>query len=478
MVNIAGRSRGCSTCRRRRVKCDEKRPICNRCERCGFECGGMKGIAFIDCRKSMKSVKNKKHNDVGSTARDFAGTTSCPTSASLRGFELQIYICYTKQYLLRGGPVELALQDLQPDDLHTATNSTSDAHLFHLSILSLTTLFFGTQHRNTSITTYGYHFHGFALKKLNSALSDPECQFRDDVLLSVIVLVLQEAFMPTGNKYFLKHTTGLERLLELRGPGMLCSPEALLMFKSVRKMIILASMHRREPSILARDEWKDILWDDESVEGQADKYLFDVLADYTVLVSEHDQLLHNGELEAIDAIKQRDNMTRRAQDLLEHLYLWKAGWDTYAWDTHLQTTTSTGIMPPETYNRNALPSSTLLTSQIPSMATTLMLYNTCLIYILQILSSLSPLPNPSSPHSTRADYKALQQSAAHEITHCIPHHQAYKAHLDPGSMTVAHLAIRTAFMTFGGSGSLGGEWLMRLLGIGGGEVFARGLWGD
>lgn len=60
MVNIAGRSRGCSTSRRRRVKCDKKRPICNRCERLGFECSGPKGVAFIDHRKSLKSLRSGK----------------------------------------------------------------------------------------------------------------------------------------------------------------------------------------------------------------------------------------------------------------------------------------------------------------------------------------------------------------------------------------------------------------------------------
>ncbi len=31
---------GCHTCRRRRVKCDERRPTCERCERGNHECEG------------------------------------------------------------------------------------------------------------------------------------------------------------------------------------------------------------------------------------------------------------------------------------------------------------------------------------------------------------------------------------------------------------------------------------------------------
>ncbi|KAH8431455.1 Zn(II)2Cys6 transcription factor domain-containing protein [Aspergillus melleus] len=41
MVNH-GRSNGCLTCKRRRVKCDEARPNCHSCQRLGLHCGGYK----------------------------------------------------------------------------------------------------------------------------------------------------------------------------------------------------------------------------------------------------------------------------------------------------------------------------------------------------------------------------------------------------------------------------------------------------
>ncbi|KAK2594039.1 hypothetical protein QQS21_008258 [Conoideocrella luteorostrata] len=41
MVN-RGRSQGCTTCRQRRVKCDEAKPECGACQRLGLYCGGYK----------------------------------------------------------------------------------------------------------------------------------------------------------------------------------------------------------------------------------------------------------------------------------------------------------------------------------------------------------------------------------------------------------------------------------------------------
>ncbi|KAK9451273.1 uncharacterized protein V1518DRAFT_424256 [Limtongia smithiae] len=40
MVGVAGGSRGCANCKRRKVKCDENFPDCDRCARAGIVCGG------------------------------------------------------------------------------------------------------------------------------------------------------------------------------------------------------------------------------------------------------------------------------------------------------------------------------------------------------------------------------------------------------------------------------------------------------
>jgi Fungal specific transcription factor domain len=408
---------------------------------------------------------------------------------SLKGLEVHTYICYARQYLLRGGPVELALRDLQLNDLCIAVDNTSGGYLLHLTIVSLATIFFGTQHKSTSITTHGYFLHGMALKQLNNALSDPQCQFRDDVLHSVMVLVLLEAFVPTGKNNYLKHAAGLEKLLELRGPTMVSSPGSFLIFKAVRKIIILASMRRRQATILARKEWKDISWQDESVESQAEKYLFDVLADYTILVAEHDQLKRTGELDLEGIPHRRGELARKTGSILQQLVIWKAGWD-----AHLETSAArVGVQSmPGKDEMNDLPFSTLLIFQSPSAATIVMLYNTSLIYILRILAPLSPEPpSISSEYSveswddtnplllgTRAKYTAMERSAAIDICRCIPYYQSHKSQLDSGSLTIAHLAVRAAFMTFGRSSSSGGEWMVHLLNMGNGEVFAKGLWVD
>ena len=40
MVGVPGKSKGCSTCRRRKKGCDQKRPVCGQCHSGGYACGG------------------------------------------------------------------------------------------------------------------------------------------------------------------------------------------------------------------------------------------------------------------------------------------------------------------------------------------------------------------------------------------------------------------------------------------------------
>jgi hypothetical protein len=123
-----------------------------------------------------------------------------------------------------------------------------------------------------------------------------------------------------------------------------------------------------------------------------------------------------------------------------------------------------------------------------------MLYNTTLIYVLQLLGSLSPLhasvlphqcpPKPfldgsehlePLPQGSNGEHATAEHSAALEICRCIPYFLLQKSRLDASSLTIAHLAVKTAWSTLGGSDSPAGCWMRDLLSKKGGEVYAEGL---
>ncbi|KAL2786133.1 hypothetical protein BJX66DRAFT_313417, partial [Aspergillus keveii] len=64
MARLSGRSRGCRTCRDRRIKCDEKTPECSQCVRLGKKCpGAVTGlIVFESTPLNPKKFQPLKEN--------------------------------------------------------------------------------------------------------------------------------------------------------------------------------------------------------------------------------------------------------------------------------------------------------------------------------------------------------------------------------------------------------------------------------
>jgi hypothetical protein len=347
---------------------------------------------------------------------------------------MQTYICYTHKHLFRGGPIDLALQELQLSDRYSTGESTGHTQLLRQAILSLAMGFFGSQHQQSAVLDRGYAMHGVTLRQLNHTLSNPKCYLHDDVLLSVLTLTLLEIFTPTGREHYLKHISGLEKLYELRGPTAYYSPQSIQIYKSVRLMIILASLSSRKGSILAGQEWKDFLRNNSRDNKLEEQYLFNVLADCSVVFEEHDQVMVDGELEIEDGAYQRDEVTRKALDLLEQLQLWKERWDSERPNFSETVDTSYRLQPMQgTCDRNVASFATIFTFTKTSTATLLMLYNATLIFVLRVLSSLSLenlglSPDEYSPallleasrglkslQGVKGEYAAAERSAALEI---------------------------------------------------------------
>jgi hypothetical protein len=419
----------------------------------------------------------------------------------LKGSDIETYICYTRTHLFRGGPVDLTLQSLRLHDILSVGEKTADVgelgedRILHRSIISLATMFFGHQHACTQIINQGYAILGITLKHLNRILLEPYCYTSDDVLLSVATLALLEIFVPTGPKHYLKHMLGLEKLLELRGPTTFVSQNKIEIHKGYRRMLIFASLNARKFSLLAKEEWKVIPWMRFPGLKTEEEILLDFLADCTVVMAEREQLVGNWKLGGEEMIKRGEKLQKMAMDLLDDLCDWRR-----EFDNQYQIFSPCGGTQPtqadETYETPPA-FSTRFIFQDHSIALMLMLYNTAIIYLLRILESLdqrSP-DSPSHQDSTDSlpssleviepvqrksieDNKAAEYAAALEIYHCIPYHFSQKSHLNAGSLTTAHLAIRTAWITLGENGSAEGRRITGILNSNRDEVHARGLWGD
>lgn len=459
---------------------DETRPICKRCLRCGFDCDGPRDTAFVtgtivETRGERQTIvlPTVKIKDAESPDRHF------PLAALLKSNETEICVCYARRHLRVGGPVNLALQEVQLGDLSTAPSSANNQIAQHAA-LSFATLLFGSQNGQAHLVNQGYALHGVALKQLNQALSDSKCYLRDEVIVSVVTLSLLECFVPSGPKYYLNHMMGLQRLLELRKPGSYCSSMSPDLYQAVRHLILFASLRTGKPCIFARPEWKAALRANSSDEEMQEQDLYDFLADCTILVAERDGILANWKVDLEGSTRRRDKLQRKALTLLDQLRDWRRRWESDGRNAYLEAPALA-----ETLGAGSSPFPTVFEFSDASAALMLILYNATLIYVLRVLASLlldhAKLDIDSRriqrlEMHTKDEYIAGERLAALEMCRCTPYYLAQTFLSDSPTHPVFHWAMTTTWKSLHGNESPEGRWISDLRTPGGQKLIARGVW--
>lgn len=212
-------SNGCRVCVRRRVKCDERLPMCRNCERTGKPCDGPKtsskfvintpasiagqeaatGDAPIDIRSHMLRP------DVRDEAiAVFFGQFVLPTGRRrARG-----YLAFLPRFWLYSND----------DCLNSAVEAVAYAN-------------FVNQRPSKQVRTRACRTYAKALSCVNAALSDPARNTMDGTMMAVILLGILELITVEKPKVPDVHGSGLCALLRLRGSEQLSTTEGKDMFR-------------------------------------------------------------------------------------------------------------------------------------------------------------------------------------------------------------------------------------------------------
>ncbi|KAF1924045.1 uncharacterized protein M421DRAFT_425230 [Didymella exigua CBS 183.55] len=424
MVSRGGRSKGCSNCRKRRVKCDETRPTCLRCKKRGLDCDGPKNVTWISQNTDFQSESSSEGSVILATP---------PPQLSFVAFDETICLAYTRKNLLRGGPVELACNTIE---VYVGAPDFDDPgiELLRQSLLSLSVTFFGKQHRQNQITRQGYSLYGEVLRQLNTHLALPELQTTDETILTALTCMLLEIFLPTGPKNFFKHHRGLEAIMAMRGPPKDTTGDTSTIFRGLRILSIIGALAESRPSIYARDEWRNAPPPADATEPMImQHHIFTCLADCTKLMGERDAIL-NGTA----PLWAYEPLLRRVQDALDNL---KKVYPLYERFNASQ----------RDPNKTPSPLAEELGVANHVSGTALMLYNTVHICILQVIDSLAP-----SPQNT-----ALRNKAATTIAKCLELKEHAKREGAHKSNTISFVATNIAWQALGGFDSPEGRRLAK-----------------
>ncbi|KAJ5788756.1 hypothetical protein N7457_003746 [Penicillium paradoxum] len=121
--------------------------------------------------------------------------------------------------------------------------------------------FFGRSVQNKQIEASGFRLYPRVLRALQDALVDPEKSKAESTLVTVILLLaFEQSVERTSQSGVSAHVRGAMRLIEHRGPENHVYGVEHLLFTELRPYWIGAAMATRQPSFLAREEWKTIPW--------------------------------------------------------------------------------------------------------------------------------------------------------------------------------------------------------------------------
>ncbi|KAJ9265240.1 transcriptional regulator family: Fungal Specific TF [Paecilomyces variotii] len=257
MVGVAGKSKACNTCRKRKVACDLQRPQCSQCVKSNRVCTGyQRKRIFIFHQGTHETHHETSRNGPGiSTTPDSRSTTSPYQESNITFFSTHtrgrkpsprtrnqistlesnrslLHVTYRKQLFnayLRSHIPPSQLQSLGTPWLALIPELASPTEALETSTLALATSKLGRLNNDPILTRESLRLYTSALRQLQKALWDPGLMYRDETLAACMALAMYEMMeCPSGDK------SGVHATLQ--------------------------DMHRHSPSYISSSTWTSIPW--------------------------------------------------------------------------------------------------------------------------------------------------------------------------------------------------------------------------
>ncbi|PSN64285.1 hypothetical protein BS50DRAFT_498411 [Corynespora cassiicola Philippines] len=262
MVYTGKPSRGCQMCKSRRIKCDEKRPICGQCQKSGRVCPGYPDEFDLVFRDENKAMERKAKKVSGSSSKSSQSSQSTPPGYVLSptsSFEISPGSSpqYASSSARSRTPSDVSQSQLVPfNQLNTFTpsaefqdfmwhvqhdvppslilppefeavpfffrnfillpqqaesmrgylellvplyNKARPSSALHLATNAVAMATCGNYPGRTDLLRNAVSTYGKALKKLNEDLKDPIISKSDETVLTILVFSLYETIMSTDD---------------------------------------------------------------------------------------------------------------------------------------------------------------------------------------------------------------------------------------------------------------------------------------
>ncbi|KAF8852291.1 hypothetical protein BDZ45DRAFT_659452 [Acephala macrosclerotiorum] len=303
MVYCGKPSKGCSHCRRRKIRCDVGVPACGQCIKAQKECPGYRNMLDLSFRNESEDVikkakaksrrsppaRSKEASPVPSKAIQDAATPNAasPSSSTIVPSTPQLTYNFVDfptmffdniDYWLNTNPVssDLSIFSLQPTieedgvnyfmfNFVRMPNGPSHGHFYYIEDLCRSGGFddtlqsamtaaglagHATKTQSSPLMSRARREYAAALRKINASLKSPTEALKDSTLLAIIIVAIFESIAGAKDlslREWTEHVNGAATLVKLRGRNQLKHPGGLSLFMHATSHVIISCVQREIP---------------------------------------------------------------------------------------------------------------------------------------------------------------------------------------------------------------------------------------
>ncbi|KAF2104900.1 hypothetical protein NA57DRAFT_71101 [Rhizodiscina lignyota] len=238
---VGAKSLGCATCKKRKIKCDERFPICLNCERGNRDCPGPKSrfVQFVKPGAEMHMVQTQFVEFPSSSSSELLQLELVERMRNVtqEGYKLtQFGALFT--YL----PARIGINAA----LDAAVRALLESH--RLMLL-----------HKTAYQTKDVRHYAQALTYIRNDLDELRSKTPSETVCAALILALYELFNEdVRKKAWVAHAGGVSALIKSWGPDHIATEFDLSIFASHYGSIIITSILREEDCFLLSPEWEPL----------------------------------------------------------------------------------------------------------------------------------------------------------------------------------------------------------------------------
>ncbi|KIX08623.1 uncharacterized protein Z518_03279 [Rhinocladiella mackenziei CBS 650.93] len=320
----AGPSNGCLTCKKRRVKCDETRPVCRNCTRRRVPCPGFPdppGTKFRDETDAViRHAQRGERKTRPERDDDYAAAESFGTN--LGQDESFVSLCFFfHNYVITGRGIQSSRGVFE--NLLPYYNPNKADSLVSLAVAAVAASMLSIWRLQGPDSAASRQYVGRAITLLRDTLTDPDGCVSDETLIAILLLQYREGIIAHSKMVQVdgSHQNGAYAVVKHRQSKGFRNDASKRLLQAVRSTMVSEAIRHRQPVNM-----EPAVWDDEepmphNPSSDLDRIGVDV-ANLQALFERYKKAVQTESvLEAID-VRTLAAFKRTANDVDERLEIW------------------------------------------------------------------------------------------------------------------------------------------------------------